>query len=55
MRRFKSKARQGGFVMIQHRKKAGPDIDHQSVHNRFEGNYSGYLSGKKSHYLLRFS
>lgn len=29
MRRFKSKARQGGFVMIQHRKKAGPDIDHQ--------------------------
>lgn len=48
MRRFKSAARQGGFVMIQHREKAGPDIDHQSVPNRLEGNYSGYLnSGKK--------
>lgn len=47
MRRFKSAARQGGFVMIQHREKAGPDIDHQSVPNWLEGNYSGYLSGKK--------
>lgn len=54
MRRFKSAARQGGFVMIQHREKAGPDIDHQSVPNRLEGNYSGYLSGKKYvHYVIQ--